>query len=132
MFTRFIVKYFNQQTKRQETGVFRAADYVRDFSEIGQVQKDSLQKLIEWFDNNLPVPEFYDDPAKRSEDKHTYFWFKNSATEFLDAMNLLTIILEENGIKVERLTADKIPGKLIFEDECQIAVFPLEDALKIK
>jgi hypothetical protein len=132
MFTRFIVKYFNQQTKRQETGIFRAADYVRDFSSIGQAEKDNLQKLIKWFDSNLPVPEFYDDPTQRSKDKHTYFWFKNSATEFLDAMNLLTIILEENGIKVERLTADKIPGKLIFEDECQIAVFPLEDALKIK
>jgi hypothetical protein len=132
MFTRFIVKYFNQQTKRQETGIFRAADYIRDFSGIGQAERDNLQKLIEWFDNNLPVPEFYDDPTQRGEDKHTYFWFKNSATEFLDAMNLLTIILERNGIKVERLSANKIPGKLIFEDECQIAVFPLENALKIK
>lgn len=132
MFTRFIVKYFNQQTKRQETGVFRAADYIRDFSEIGQAQKDNLQKIIEWFDNNLPVPEFYDDPTKRSEEQHTYFWFKNSATEFLDAMNALTVILEENGVKVERLVTDKIPGKLIFEDECQIAVFPLKNTLQIK
>lgn len=132
MFTRFTVKYFNQQTKRQETGIFRAADYVRDFSEIGQAEKENLQKLIEWFDNNLPVPEFYDDPAERGDDKHTYFWFKNSASKFLDAMNLLTIILEENGIRVERLVADKIPGKLIFEDECQIAVFPLENILRIK
>ena len=132
MFTRFIVKYYNKQTKREETGVFRAADYVRDFSAIGQAERDELQKLIEWFDNNLPVPEFYDDRSKRSEEQHTYFWYKDSATGFLDKMKALTMILEENGIKVERLVAQEIPGKLVFEDECQIAVIPLEDILKIK
>ena len=132
MFTRFIVKYFNKQTKREETGIFRAADYVRDFSGISKTEKENLQELIEWFDNNLPVPEFYDDPSKRSEEQHTYFWFKTSATEFLAAMNALIRILENNGIKVERLIAEKIPGKLIFEDDCQIAVIPLEDILKIK
>ncbi|HEX8248541.1 MAG TPA: hypothetical protein VF599_10240 [Pyrinomonadaceae bacterium] len=133
MFIRFIVKYFNQPAKREETGIFRAADYVRDFTEIRAAEKENLQKLIEWFDENLPVPEFYDDPAKRSEEQHTYFWFKTSATEFLDNMNALAAILEENGIKVERLTAAETPGKLIFEDYCQIAVVPLEgDVLKIK
>jgi len=132
MFIRYIVKYFNRQTNMEETGIFRAADYVRDFSGIGQAEKEKLQKLIEWFDNNLPVPEFYDDPAKRSEEQHTYFWFKTSATEFLDAMQALNSILEENGIKVERLTSEKVPGNLVFEDYCQIAVVPLEDVLKIK
>lgn len=130
-YTRFIVKYFNKQTEREETGIFRAADYVRDFSEISQQKKENLQKLIEWFDNNLPVPEFYDDPTKRSEEQHKYFWFKTSATEFIDAMNALTAILEENGIKVEILIAEKVSGKLIFEDECQIAVIPLEDVFKV-
>jgi hypothetical protein len=132
MFIRFIVKYFNQQTRREETGIFRAADYVRDFSEIGAAEKENLQRLIEWFDENLPVPEFYDDPAKRSEQQHTYFWFKTGANEFLERMNALAAILEENKIKVERLTAAEIPGKLIFEDECQIAVAAFGDVLKIK
>jgi hypothetical protein len=132
MFIRFIVKYFNRQAKREETGIFRAADYVRDFSAIGAAEKKNLQKLIEWFDENLPVPEFYDDPAKRSEEQHTYFWFKDDAREFLDRMNALTAILEENGIKVERLTAAETPGKLIFEDECQIAIVPLGEVFKIK
>jgi hypothetical protein len=132
MFTRFIVKYFNKQTKREETGIFRAADYVRDFSGIGETEKEKLQNLIEWFDNNLPVPEFYDDPSKRSEEQHIYFWFKDCAIEFIAAMNALIRILEDNGIKVERLIAEKTPEKLIFEDDCQIAITPLEDILKIK
>jgi len=132
VYIRFIVKYFNQQTEREETGIFRAADYVRDFTEISDAEKENLQNLIEWFDNHLPVPEFYDDASKRSEEQHTYFWFKTSATEFLDAMNALTAILEANNIKVEKLIAEKVPGKLVFEDECQIAVIPLEDILKIK
>ena len=132
MYIRFIVKYFNRQSGREETGIFRAADYVRDFSEISAEEKESLQKLIKWFDENLPVPEFYDDPAKRSEVQHTYFWFKISATEFLDQMNLLTAILAGNGVKVEKLLAEKAPGKLVFEDYCQIAVVPFEDVFKIK
>lgn len=131
-YTRYIVKYFNKETGTEETGIFRAADYVRDFTEIGEEKKKDLQKLIEWFDNNLPVPAFYDDPAKRSEDLHTYFWFKTNASEFIAEMNALTAILEENGVKVEKLTAEEVPGKLIFEDECQISVVPLEDVLKIK
>ena len=132
MFVRFIVKYFNRQTNREETGIFRAADYARDFSAIGAAEKENLQKLIEWFDENLPVPEFYDDPAKRSEEQHTYFWFKTDAPEFLDRMNALTLILEENGIEVNRLKAEEPPGKLVFEDECQIAFIPFGDVLKIK
>jgi len=132
MYIRFIVKYFNRQTAREETGIFRAADYVRDFSEISAAEKESLQKLIEWFDARLPVPEFYDDPSKRSEEQHTYFWFKTSAGELLEAMNSLAAILESNGVKVEKLRADKVPGEVVFEDHCQIAVIPFEDVLKIK
>ncbi|MDQ3799235.1 MAG: hypothetical protein M3384_07285 [Acidobacteriota bacterium] len=133
MYIRFIARYFNKQIGREETGIFRAADYVRDFSPIAAPEKEKLQNLIQWFDENLPVPEFYDDPAKRSEERHTYFWFRADAAEFLERMNALAAILEENGIKPEKLTADEIPGKLVFEDECQIAVVPLtDDVLKIR
>ena len=132
MFIRFIVKYYNQQTKREETGIFRAADYIRDFSEISTDEKENLQNLITWFDAHLPVPEFYDDPAKRSEERHTYFWFKAGATEFLDRMSALSAILERNSVEVERLRAERVPGELVFEDYCQIAVVPFEDVLKIK
>lgn len=132
MFIRFIVKYYNRQTERLETGIFRAADYVRDFSEISQTEKENLQELISWFDAHLPVPDFYDDPAKRSEEQHTYFWFKAGATEFLDRMNVLTSILERNGVKAEKLLAEKVPGELVFEDYCQIAIVPIDDVTKIK
>jgi hypothetical protein len=89
-----------------------------------------LRKLINWFDEHLPVPEFYDDPAKRSEDRHAYFWFKARAREFPDRMNSLSVNLEENG--AESLCAEQVPGALVFEDFCQIAVVPSEDVLKIK
>ena len=126
MYIRYTAKYFNLQTKREETGVFRAADYVRDFCGIVESQKDELQKLIFWFDENLPVPAFYDDPSKRVAENHTYFWFKMSASEFTERMEVLARILEDNGVKVERLHAEKAAGKLIFEDWCQIAVVPPE------
>jgi hypothetical protein len=132
MYIRFIVKYFNKQSGREETGIFRAADYVRDFTEIAPEIKEKLQTLIDWFDAHLPVPEFYDDPTTRSEDRHTYFWYKDTAREILERMDDFTRILEENGVKVEKLIAAEVPGELVFEDYCQIAVVPLEDVLKIK
>lgn len=132
MYIRFIARYFNDQTEREETGIFRAADYVRDFSEIGETEKEELQKLIIWFDENLPVPQFYDDPAQRTEEQHTYFWFKTDAVEFLDRMNSLISILQTRGVKIEKLFAEKVSGRLIFEDHCQIAVVPPEDVLSVK
>jgi len=132
MFVRYDARYFNRQNGRAETGIFRAADYVRDQTEIGAAEKRDLQMLIEWFDENLPVPDFYDDPAKRTEEQDTYFWFKTSAAEFLDRMSLLATILERNGVKAEQLYAETVPGELVFEDHCQIAVIPSDDVLKIK
>ena len=132
MYIRFIAKFFNRQKEREETGIFRAADYVRDFTAIGAGEKAALQELISWFDEHLPVPEFYDDPATRTEEQHTYFWYKTSAAEILDQMEAFCKILEENGVLVERLRAETVPGRLVFEDYCQIAVVPLEDILRVK
>ena len=132
MYIRFVAKFFNCETNREDTGIFRAADYVRDFSGIGAAEKVTLQKIIEWFDENLPVPEFYDDPSKRTEEQHTYFWFKMSAAELLEQMNALCAILEANGVRVESLRAETLPGETVFEDYCQIAVVPFADISKIK
>ena len=132
MYVRYIAKYFNHERNREETGIFRAADFVRDFSEIAAADKEKLQNLIQWFDENLPVPEFYDDPAKRTEEQHTYFWFKTSAGEIIERMNAFCAIIEANGVRVEKLSADAVPGALVFEDYCQIAVVPAEDVLQIK
>ncbi len=132
MYIRFIARYFNHKHDREETGIFRAADYVRDHTEIGASEKEVLQEIISWFDENLPVPDFYDDPAKRTEQQHTYFWFKLSAEEFLERMNALAAILEAHNIKVEILRAELVPGEMVFEDHCQIAVVPTKDVLNIK
>lgn len=35
MYIRVIARYFNHHTNREETGIFRAADFVRDHTDIG-------------------------------------------------------------------------------------------------
>lgn len=42
MYIRFIAKYFNRQTGREETGIFRAADYV--FRGLLSNSRHSLQR----------------------------------------------------------------------------------------
>lgn len=44
MYIRFTAKFFNRQNDREETGIFRAADYVRDFSEIGAQENEITAK----------------------------------------------------------------------------------------
>jgi len=122
MYLRYVVSYLNSANGKNETGIFRSADFVRDHSEIEETTKAELQGLIAWFDENLPVPEFYDDPATRGEDDHIYFWFKISAENFIGKMEELCAILEAHGVSVQRLREGEAPGELIFKDECQIAV----------
>lgn len=127
-----MVRYHNSASGRDETGIFRAADFVRDHSAIGEGEKAELQRLITWFDENLPVPEFYDDPAKRREDDHVYFWFKISAEDIVGKMEELCAVLDGYNVNVQRLRADDPPGKLVFEDECQVAILTPENFAGIK
>ena len=132
MYVRYTAKFFDREKHREETGIFRAADYVRDYSGIGAGEKENLQKLIDWFDTHLPVPQFYDDPAKRTAEQHTYFWFKTSAEEILEQMEALCAILEAYGVRVETICAETPAGEKVFEDFCQIAVVPAGDVLRVK
>ena len=132
MYLRYLASYRNSANGLDETGIFRSADFVRDHSGIAGEEKAELQRLITWFDENLPVPEFYDDPAARREDDHVYFWFKISAEDIIRRMEELCAIIEDNGVYVKRLRATQAPGKLVFEDACQIAVQTSENFAGMK
>lgn len=132
MYLRYLARYHNAVSGREETGIFRAADFVRDHAVICESEKAELQALITWFDENLPVPEFYDDPATRKEDDHIYFWFKISAEEIVQKMDELCAILERHCVSVRRLRARTLPGEVHFEDHCQIAVSTPDDFAGIK
>lgn len=132
MYLRYLARYRNTVSGKEETGIFRAADFVRDHTGLDETEKAELQALIAWFDENLPVPEFYDDPAKRKEDDHIYFWFKASAKEIVRKMDDFCAILERNGVEVRRLRAKTLPGEMHFEDHCQIAVSAPDDYAGIR
>jgi hypothetical protein len=132
MYLRYIASYEDHTGGKIGTGIFRAADFVRDHTAIDAETKTCLQALITWFDENLPVPDFYDDPATRAEENHTYFWFKTSAQNFIERMEELCAILEANGVTVKRLRTETPPGDPVFDDHCQIAVLSPDAASHIK
>lgn len=45
-------------------------------------------------------------------------------------MNELANLLEQYQIEVERISAKKTPGKIIYEDDYQITVIPFRDVKK--
>lgn len=132
MFVRYTAKYYNHLKNCEETGFFRAADYVRDHAPVEEHEKTRLARLVAWFDAHLPVPEFYDNPAGRTEEMHTYFWFKASAEEFLAAMEAVRELLEKYGVRIEVLRAERVSGELVFEDYCQIAVAARENPSPVR
>lgn len=132
MYLRYIASYDDHASGKTGTGIFRSADFVRDHTPIDEKTKARLQSLITWFDENLPVPDFYDDPTTRKEENHTYFWFKTSAQNIIDKMEELCAILETNGVSVRRLTTTETHGEVVFEDECQIAIVLLDNFEQMK
>lgn len=122
MYLRYIASYEDHTSGITGTGIFRSADFVRDHTPIDDKTKKRIQSLITWFDENLAVPEFYDDPTTRKAENHTYFWFKTSAQNFIKKMEELCSIIEPHGVRIQRLKAAHSPGPVVFEDDCQIAV----------
>lgn len=123
MYIRYSAKYTDHSGVPCE-GIFRAADVILHNLNEGP-KFNELKLLINWFDNNMTVPDFYDNPACRANYKR-YFYFKKQAKLYLDKMEQLVTLLGSEGIAVEVIECDKLPGVIIYEDEFQIALEPKE------
>lgn len=133
MYLRYIAKYYNETNKKEELGFFYAADYVRDHCNLSVPDRKSLEAAIKWFDHNLPIPEYYQLEKNRQSSKSATSWFKDSATQFINRMNEMSVILEKHHIDVQRINSKSLVGKKIYEDDFQVTVDPFrENAKKVK
>ena len=128
MYLRYRAKYYNEETKKIEFGFFAAADYLNKFIDLNIEDRKELERLIYWFDHTLPIPDYYQDKKNRQKAKMATSWYKDSAEKFIKPMNELAVILENYHVEVERINANKILGKKLYEDEFQITLLPFKDA----
>lgn len=130
MYLRYRAKYYNNETEKTEFGFFLAADYLKYHCIINSEDKNKLEYLIKWFNNNLPIPYYYNKEKNRQSSKAATSWFKETSGEFITQMNVLSNILEKNNIEVQRISSKKILGKIIYEDDYQVTIIPFRDVTK--
>ncbi|MFT4981915.1 MAG: hypothetical protein ACI9UR_001773 [Bacteroidia bacterium] len=130
MYLRYLAKYYDETLQQDKLGFFYAADYVRDNCSLSTSDRASLETSIKWFNQNLPIPEYYQSEKNRQDAKSATSWFKDSATQFINRMNQISIILEKHNVDIKRINSKKLLGQKIYEDNFQVTVNPYREHIK--
>lgn len=130
MYLRYLANFYNEELKKEEVGFFSAAEYLKNHGTLEVEDREALEKLIHWFDHELPIPDYYQDEKNRQAAKSATSWYKDTAKVYIKNMNVLTRILETYNVEVQRISSQKVLGKQIYEDEFQVTVIPFRDVKK--
>ena len=127
-FIRFVLTTPNPDTGVAD-GVFGQAYKMMKGAELERGEREQLREVIEWFEKNLPAPDCFN----RSKSKGYYrratrgiHWFRDTATECLMKMHLVTNVLESHGHPVSVICESRI-GYLVYEDQFQVVAEPFAD-----
>jgi hypothetical protein len=114
MFIRFVVGV-DSDSPRIQNGLFTEAADLKKRGLLAPYQEVLVNEIFSFFNSNLPCPPY----NKKNWSIDAISWFKDSATEYINRMRELKVILEENDFHVRVLKTDK-PGMILYEDDFQI------------
>ena len=121
-YVRFAVERRNRSSQEPE-GIFHAA---RRLWESGYLAPNEVKTYLEvraWFNSRLEKPERFSRSTNPQAHPHAVSWFKSNAAEHIAQAKRLAELLENHGIRVQRITTDR-PGYVVFEDEHQVTAEP--------
>jgi hypothetical protein len=104
---------------RLRTGIFHAVRRASKHARGDAQLQGELDAAVDWFNVHLIVPAVGDERA--------IFLFKSTAKECMRRAWHLIACLRRAGAIVEMQTAVN-PGRIVYEDELQVAVVPWADA----
>jgi hypothetical protein len=122
MYLRFITEFKNDN-KEIVTGVFQAAGFLRENIHTFDYDKERLEKIKKWFNNNLAAPNKFSKSKSKNPANVSLSWFKSSAIEHLKWMYEMKEIIGRYDIHVEVIKREN-PGYIVYEDEYQISTIP--------
>jgi|SRR6185312_1596420 len=124
-FLRFVLMRSHPDTGVEE-GIFGAAYELRNDRLLSASDRQSLEALLTWFENNLAKPE----RLNSSKSKGYYrrktagiSWLKPTAVEHIAKMHEIAAILNRHGFHVSQETTGR-PGYVVFEDDRQVVAEP--------
>ena len=127
MYVRFIVSEIDDDSECG-LGVFQAAYSLRDDGKLYSYEETHLQRLREWFNAHLKEPTRFTaaKPPYYRKKSRAISWFKDTAHEHIAHIREIVAILENHGVSVRMLKADRV-GYIVYEDAYQIVAEPFSD-----
>lgn len=117
-FLRFASLEIHEGSQRR-TGIFWIAYDVLDDPHVDPATASDIRAALDWFNTNLRVP--------RLRDERAVCLFKSSAAVCMQRAWDLMHGLRRAGVIVEMQSVVN-PGRVVYEDELQVAVVPWADA----
>ena len=108
--------YFTQQPR----GIFTAVWKLAEAGILTEEETKAYWQNREYFERVLPVPPFYE---QGNPDK-AITWFKDTdgGNRIWSEMTFYRAMAEKYGVQLFISSCDEIPGRIIYEDDYQIAV----------
>ena len=129
MYLRFEVSELHE-TSGRGLGVFHAARYLRDDGHLFPYEEAHLEDLIEWFNLHLEKPTRFtaSKPPYYRKKNRAISWFRDSAHEHISRIHEIVTILENHGVTVHMIKADRV-GYIVYEDDYQVVAEPFSDTV---
>ena len=128
MYLRFVLDRRNPHSGVKD-GIFEVAYDVRDEGSLSLGEREELEGLLRWFDDNMKEPTRFN----RTKSKGWYrrntkgvCWLKASAVPHVAKMQSLAEILRGQGHEVTMITTSN-PGYKVYEDDHQLVAEPFRD-----
>ena len=122
MYMRFVTNQTDSITGLPR-GVFAAAyDITRDEANPAYIRSE-ICSTLDWFVENLPVPERLRRSRKPHREDKGLCWFKTDAGECIKRVRYLAYLVAECDVNVRELTTTE-PGYTIYEDHSQLVAEP--------
>ena len=120
------MRYFRVHTAdiayatKQPRGIFTAVWRLVDAKMLTEEEEKEYWRNREYFEKVLPVPPFYD----QGNPEGAVTWFKDNeqGRRIYEEMAFYREMCEKYGMNLYTSESDELPGRVIYEDEYQIAV----------
>lgn len=119
MYIRFVVNELDSDSHKR-LGIFHAIRYLRDDGELTHQEEDKINKVMDWFADNLDKPSRLSKSSKNHTTNKAITWFKHTANIHINKMWEIVSVLRSHGISVDVIKTEK-PGYIVYEDQHQVA-----------
>jgi hypothetical protein len=125
MYVRYVILKEHDDT-RKEMGVFQAFSELENFLleqglKLQDYESEWVSETLIWFNQNVRTAR-----SIAVKYPNATYWFKASAEECIDRVQMLVLLLEQHGFHTKRIEADNF-DYILYEDEYQALALAKED-----